>query len=489
MSDDDGQVNNQIEAVVVVNKRKVSDYSDSFRKQVISFIIDNSVVDGDERDLIRGTYASAAKFFAEKGFTINETTIRRMWLRAKENKRLKGAYTASPTKKGRCGRPRKWNREELKREMEKLPRAKRSTFRDLSLHLGVPRSTLALLLHNENVIRRQTCRVKPSLTEYNQLVRFYYASHRIRIIDYEMKFDGEYNEVHLDEKWFFLTQKDRTYYLTEDEEDVTRRVRHQSHIPKVMFLCAVARPRFDRNGVCTFDGKIGLWPFLEDYLTVRPSANRPAGHWEERPINVSKQVYLEYFLTKVLPAIKEKWPRNHNPGVINVGLQHDNAPVHFAKTEPAFVAAAHPANNDERWQFHLKEQPANSPDTNILDLGFFNSLQSIHWKHCEEEPNINGLIESVTRAFDEYDPVVLNRVFITHQTCLDEIIKVKGDNNYKIPHVQKEMKERNNNDYIQTVDVSVDAINSLHEEGLYDEYFEDLPHDGNVQMVDERQFY
>ena len=85
-------------------------------------------------------------------------------------------------------------------------------------------------------------------------------------------------------------------------------------------------------------------------------------------------------LTKVLPSIKEKWPRNHSPGIIHVGLQHDNAPVHFSEDEPALVEAAQSANNDERWAFHLKEQPANSPDTNIHDLGFFNSLQSPHWK-------------------------------------------------------------------------------------------------------------
>ena len=104
MSDDDRQTDNDNDALVVVNKRRVSDYPDSFRKQVISFIIDNSVVYGDVRKPIRGAYASAAKFFAEKGYYINETTIRQQWIRAKENRISKGAYNASPTKKGNCGR-------------------------------------------------------------------------------------------------------------------------------------------------------------------------------------------------------------------------------------------------------------------------------------------------------------------------------------------------------------------------------------------------
>jgi hypothetical protein len=30
----------------------------------------------------------------------------------------------------------------------------------------------------------------------------------------------------------------------------------------VMFLTAVAKPRYDDEGNCTFDGKIGIWPFV-----------------------------------------------------------------------------------------------------------------------------------------------------------------------------------------------------------------------------------
>jgi hypothetical protein len=30
-----------------------------------------------------------------------------------------------------------------------------------------------------------------------------------------------------------------------------------------MFLTTVARPRYNAEGECTFDGKIGIWPFLE----------------------------------------------------------------------------------------------------------------------------------------------------------------------------------------------------------------------------------
>ena len=99
MSDNDSQMSNQNDALVVVNRRKVSDYSESIRKKVIAFMIDNTVVVDNERNPIRGAYASAAKFFAERGFTINETTIRRLWLKAKENRVENGSYTATAKKK------------------------------------------------------------------------------------------------------------------------------------------------------------------------------------------------------------------------------------------------------------------------------------------------------------------------------------------------------------------------------------------------------
>jgi hypothetical protein len=62
----------------------------------------------------------------------------------------------------------------------------------------------------------------------------------------------------------FLTQVDQGLYLTEEEEGdgPERGTRHKGHILKVMFLTAVTRPRFNDRGECTFNGKIGLWPFV-----------------------------------------------------------------------------------------------------------------------------------------------------------------------------------------------------------------------------------
>jgi hypothetical protein len=48
----------------------------------------------------------------------------------------------------------------------------------------------------------------------------------------------------VDEKWFNQDKNKKVYYLWSDEELPHRETRHKSHIPKIMFLAAVARPRY-----------------------------------------------------------------------------------------------------------------------------------------------------------------------------------------------------------------------------------------------------
>ena len=35
-----------------------------------------------------------------------------------------------------------------------------------------------------------------------------------------------------------------------------------------MFLAAVARPRYDEEGNCYFDGKLGIWPFVRQAMPI-----------------------------------------------------------------------------------------------------------------------------------------------------------------------------------------------------------------------------
>jgi hypothetical protein len=93
----------------------------------------------------------------------------------------------------------------------------------------------------------------------------------------EPTFKSLYNIVYIDEKWFYRTKPDENYYLSLDEPNPRRNVKSKNFIDKVMFLAAKARPRFDEYGECTFDGKIGIFPFTYWEAAKRSSRSRERG--------------------------------------------------------------------------------------------------------------------------------------------------------------------------------------------------------------------
>jgi hypothetical protein len=56
-----------------------------------------------------------------------------------------------------------------------------------------------------------------------------------------------------------------------------------------MFLATVGRPWYNAAGMCTFDGKIGIWPFIERVMASRRGSpvNHPAGTMETKPVSIT----------------------------------------------------------------------------------------------------------------------------------------------------------------------------------------------------------
>jgi hypothetical protein len=81
--------------------------------------------------------------------------------------------------------------------------------------------------------------------------------------------------------------------------------------------------------------------------------------------------------------------------------QHDNALSHFQEFEPSWMELV---ANKYNWRFYLKQQPPNSPDTNVLD---FTSIQSMKWG-LERETTIDR-IATIQSAWDQYNPKVLDQ--------------------------------------------------------------------------------
>ena len=118
-----------------------------------------------------------------------------------------------------------------------------------------------------------------------------------------------------------------------------------------------------------------------------------------------------------------------------IWLQRDGAKSHILDDDMEFKEAVDKISLD----LTVYTQSPNSPDTNILDLGFFRAKQSFN-DDCPA--NEEELIKSVEKVYGEYPLRKLNHVWLTLQSCLNMIIENDGGNDYKIPHMGKESMER-----------------------------------------------
>ncbi|DAZ92903.1 TPA: hypothetical protein N0F65_013065 [Lagenidium giganteum] len=238
--------------------------------------------------------------------------------------------------------------------------------------------------------------------------------------------DAMVNVVHLDEKWFYHDRAKRTYYLLPDEQRHKRQRHSARFIEKSMFLVAIARPRYDYHRKARWSGKLGVSPFVEDYVAKKKSKNRPAGTLLLKNMeSVTREIYKCFILQHVFPAIKKEWPRQTRHQTIWV--QQDNCRVHIPIDDPDVVTAG----KADGWDIRFRCQPARSP----VDLGFFASLQST--QQTLPVGNTKMLLDAVQNAYDEMSVTTVDNVLLTLQAVMLEILRCRGDNSYAMPHIGK----------------------------------------------------
>ncbi|KAK9699192.1 hypothetical protein RND81_08G159100 [Saponaria officinalis] len=188
-------------------------------------------------------------------------------------------------------------------------------------------------------------------------------------------------------------------------------------------------PVYSPEGELLFDGKIGMFPFTKQQPAARRSRYRQRGTMETKAIeSITKEVTKAWIIEKVIPAIKSKWPEGASKHIL---IQQDNAKPHIKNDDPEFMAAA----TSDGFNIELFFHPPNSPDLNTNDLGYFRALQSL--QSAKKANNVDELVNSVMQVFNDYSPTKLNRIFLTLQSVMVEIMKAKGHNNFSIPHMGK----------------------------------------------------
>ncbi|XP_074290579.1 uncharacterized protein LOC141617297 [Silene latifolia] len=281
--------------------------------------------------------------------------------------------------------------------------SKRTTLKRLGKAIGHSPSTCHRWV-KEGIIKTHTNAIKPALTQDNKHLRLHFVMGKL-VFDRLLrciKFFDMGTIVHIDEKLFYMTKPTSRYYIGSTEPAPYRCCKSKRYITKVMFMCAVSRPTYKENGEVEFDGKLGIWPFTFQEPAKRNSKNRVAE----------------------AAASKE------------ISIQQDNAKPHINGNDKDFLEAA----ASDGFNIKLTQQPANSPDLNILDLGFFRSIQSLQDEHPAR--SVEELVKSVQDAYEDETVEVLDNVWLSLQACMIDIMKLKGHNNYPLPHLAKATQRR-----------------------------------------------
>jgi hypothetical protein len=306
-------------------------------------------------------------------FDLHIRSVQRIWKRGKIQLANSIPVVVSSLKRGRVGRKAIHIDLEVLRN---VPLKDRMTLEDVCAKLNMSKKKVLRYL-KKGLIRRHSSSLKPYLTDGNKKTRLKWCIEMVnRALNGDPRFRDFFDIVFIDEKWFFLNQKSEKFYLLPEEDDPHRTAKNKNYIPKLMFLCVCARPRF-RDGQCIFDGKIGCFPLVtyEPAQRGNVATGRVRGDMVMKPIqNITRDVIRGFMINHVLPAIRAKWPREDvgNP----IYIQQDNAPSHIKLDDPLFCDAA----RQDGFDIRLICQPPNSPDFNILDLGFFRAVQSIQYK-------------------------------------------------------------------------------------------------------------
>ncbi|CAI8608586.1 unnamed protein product [Vicia faba] len=334
-------------------KKKRSFLNNDQRKIIAQLLIKNSC---------GGKLKSGIVIWLASKYSVSIDVIYRIWKQVSQ--------TGDASHK----RTKNYGRKRVAVDIEKvrdISLAKRSTLQSLAFALGISKTALFKFVKDET-LRRHSNALKPQMKDSNMKdrLRFCLSMLEETSLPHDPEFKSMHNIVHIDEKWFYMTKKSANYYLLENEDEPYRTCKNKNFIGKVMFLVAVARPRFDDGDKEIFSGKIGVFPLVQKVAAKRSSINRASA-------------------------------------------------------------------SEGGFDIRLSCQPPNSPDLNVLDLGFFNAIQSLQQK--EVSKSVDELIEVVQNSYDNFSSKQSDKIFLTLQSCMIEIMKIKGSNNYRIPHMKKEV--------------------------------------------------
>lgn len=209
---------------VVANNQRIKrrEFSNEDRNAILQFLL---------RKELNGKLPPGAIQSAAAEFDCNRMTISRIWNRGiKSYADGNRCANVNSLKKTNCGRKRKDFSANLE-SMRTIKLNQRSNLRSLSFAIGIPKTTLFNIFKRGDKIKRVSSTLKPYLTEDNKRERVRFC---LSMIQPNRRFVDFQDYVHIDEKWFYVTQIKRSYYLLMDEEVPHRTTKSKRFITKVI---------------------------------------------------------------------------------------------------------------------------------------------------------------------------------------------------------------------------------------------------------------
>ncbi|CAM9764240.1 unnamed protein product, partial [Discosporangium mesarthrocarpum] len=163
---------------------------------------------------------------------------------------------------------------------------------------------------------------------------------------------------------------------------------------------------------------IGICSIADTVAAMRSSKNRKKGTMMLKPATVNAERYKELMIDKALLAIKARTPRPPGHAIF---AQQDGAKPHTG------------GGSWRKFSIILETQPANSPDLNVNDLGFFHSIRQLKEDVGVSSPE--DLVEPTMEAFNVCPWETLERVWQSLFAVLGEVLGSKGNNSYKLSHI------------------------------------------------------
>ena len=239
-------------------------------------------------------------------------------------------------------------------------------------------------------------------------------------------------------------------------------IKSRRHTPKIMLSVVIARPE-QKEGVGFYGGRVALIRCTKEVVAKNASKNHKKGSIYNKDTSVNSKMFKSHLTKTILPKIKRnkslldkserfaqqltakdadyKLPKGCKWADLN--LQLDNATPHCKKNKRLFPiikkAAGRNVLNGIYYgpKVRLVFQPPDSPDLNVLDLGFFTNFWSkIHkiLKEFDHIPSLDDVWNAAQIAWENVTPVDIEILYRTLRARMEQVVQCNGRNDMPIPH-------------------------------------------------------